>query len=475
MTVEHKVRTLIRLHRDVSIADDEEPGGGVVLRRPDASGRLGVLSTGVRAAMDQLASGPVAEADLLARVIEADGQRGAFGWQKMLRRLATSGLLERSVCQDGRVLATLRPIGAGRVDEGKVPEQARVKLSRFATTRAVDGALLVETPLSHLGVQLAAEAAPLLGMLARGGDADERAAGTALPRDAVAAVLGLLNTAALLVTGERDQEAEDRNLAQWSTVDLWQHRVSRGGGPAGRYGGTYPLKDRFDPLPAIAPAMGSRRVELKPVDVPGPADTLTLTGALDERRSVRAHDDASPLELEALGELLYRSVRTRSTFPMDGDEGCARPYPAGGALHELEVYPVITSCAGIEPGVWHYASAEHTLELVEEPGEAMRALVEQSRAASLMRTPPQVVLVITARFGRVLWKYEGMGYALTLKHVGVLYQTLYLVATAMGLGGCALGGGHADTFARATGIPALEQGSVGEFVVGSVGQERDRG
>jgi SagB-type dehydrogenase family enzyme len=475
MTMQDSVRTLISLHREVSIMDDRERSGGMILRRPNASGRLGVLSGGVRAAMDQIAAEPAAENDLLARVIETDGHRGALGWQKMVHKLATSGLLERSVCHDGRVLATLRPIATGPIGEGRAPEpEARIKLSRFATARAVDAALLVETPLSHLGVQLSAAATPLLSALARGGDAGEMAAKSALPQEAVTAVLGLFETAALLVTGEHDPEVEDRNLAQWSTVDLWQHRTSRGGGPAGHYGGTYPFKDQFEPLPAIAPAMGQRRVRLEPVDAPSAADTLTLTEALENRRSVRVHDDESPLTLDQLGELLYRSVRTKSTFPMDGDEGCARPYPAGGALHELEIYPVVTSCAGIEPGVWHYAAAEHALEFVEEPGEEMRALVEQSRAASLMESAPQVVLVVTARFGRVLWKYEGMGYALILKHVGVLYQTLYLVATAMGLGACGLGGGHADTFARATGIPALEQGSVGEFVIGSPGEDPGR-
>jgi len=60
-----------------------------------------------------------------------------------------------------------------------------------------------------------------------------------------------------------------------------------------------------------------------------------------------------------------------------------------------------------------------------------------------------------------------MAYALVLKDVGVLLQTFYLVATAMGLAPCALGGGDSDLFARASGLDWLVEGAVGEFVLGS--------
>ena len=79
----------------------------------------------------------------------------------------------------------------------------------------------------------------------------------------------------------------------------------------------------------------------------------------------------------------------------------------------------------------------------------------------------QVVLGITARFQRVSWKYERIAYALILKHVGVLYQTLYLVAAAMGLAPCAVGGGQAELLSRAIGSDYLAESPVGEFLLGS--------
>jgi SagB-type dehydrogenase family enzyme len=78
----------------------------------------------------------------------------------------------------------------------------------------------------------------------------------------------------------------------------------------------------------------------------------------------------------------------------------------------------------------------------------------------------QVLLILAARFPCLAWKYESIAYALTLKHVGVLYQTRYLAATAMGLAACAIGGGDADLFARAAGTDYYAETSVGEFLLG---------
>ncbi len=75
--------------------------------------------------------------------------------------------------------------------------------------------------------------------------------------------------------------------------------------------------------------------------------------------------------------------------------------------------------------------------------------------------------MVTSRFGRLSWKYSQIAYALTLKHVGVLYQTLYLVATALGLAPCALGSGDTTAAARALRLDWTEESTVGEFLIGS--------
>ena len=93
------------------------------------------------------------------------------------------------------------------------------------------------------------------------------------------------------------------------------------------------------------------------------------------------------------------------------------------------------------------------------------------RTASNATTIPvenlQVLVIVAARFQRIAWKYSSMAYAAILKHVGVMYQTMYLVATAMGLAPCGIGCGDSDLFARAAGTEYFAETSVGEFLLGS--------
>ena len=80
---------------------------------------------------------------------------------------------------------------------------------------------------------------------------------------------------------------------------------------------------------------------------------------------------------------------------------------------------------------------------------------------------PQILITIAARFGRISSKYSSIAYALILKDVGVLTQTLDLViATDMGLGGCAIGITNIDLFAKMTGVEFHVEGPVGQFAIG---------
>ena len=79
---------------------------------------------------------------------------------------------------------------------------------------------------------------------------------------------------------------------------------------------------------------------------------------------------------------------------------------------------------------------------------------------------PQILITIVARFGRVSWKYSSIAYALILKDVGALLQTFYIMATDMGLGGCAIGTTNIELFAKMTGLDFHVEGPVGQFALG---------
>jgi len=96
----------------------------------------------------------------------------------------------------------------------------------------------------------------------------------------------------------------------------------------------------------------------------------------------------------------------------------------------------------------------------------LEALLSGAKFAMDAPAPPQVLITIAARFGRISWKYCSIAYALILKDVGVLTQTLYLIATDMRLGGCAIGTTNIDLFAKMTGIEFHVEGAVGQFALG---------
>jgi SagB-type dehydrogenase family enzyme len=449
-----------RLRRDARLGLDEP--------RPFVATQAAAVPLGSdaqRATAQALANDSWTELDLLAEVIGRHGEGAAFPVQLLLQKLRAGGWLEYELLCEDAVLAVLRPLGHAPIAVDGAAARPPVRLSRFALLRAVDGAMQLESPCSTAAVVLPdARAVALVAALAKPADGlDELCDG--LPTEATHAVVGLLASAGMLA--DRDED-EDLRLAQWTLPDLLFHSANRAGRRAAGYGGTYRFEGRFAPLPAAAPRRSGPSVPLPVPDLAAVAAAdPPLTTVIESRRSVRTHDADAPITLSQLGELLYRTCRTKHVAATEHDEIASRPYPAGGSLYELEVYPVVTACEGLEPGLWHYASADHALEWVREPSTAVRAIVSEARFASTMTADPQVLLVITARFGRVMWKYESIGYALVLKHVGVLYQTLYLVATAMGLAACAVGGGNSDRFAAVSGCDYFSEASVGEFLIGS--------
>ena len=102
---------------------------------------------------------------------------------------------------------------------------------------------------------------------------------------------------------------------------------------------------------------------------------------------------------------------------------------------------------------------------------SFRLLQDAAESTSTPLIEIQILVILAARVPRLAWKYESIAYSLILKHVGVIFQSMYLAATAMGLAPCAIGGGDSDRFARATGLDYFTESSVGEFLLGSTRPE----
>lgn len=255
-------------------------------------------------------------------------------------------------------------------------------------------------------------------------------------------------------------------LIGWSFADRCIHARSRRGRHIGGYGGTFALRGMVSKPPALRPPTGRKKLKLWTPNLENITKSdPSFTAVLERRHSLREHDQV-PLTSQELAEFLYRTARVKQMIRADQYEVATRPYPSGGALHELEFYPLVNRCEGLSPALYHYDGANHSLEHITDPTAETQEILSDGMRSCGMRGEPHVLILLSARFLRVNWKYESIAYALILKNVGVAYQTMYLVATAMGLAPCALGGGSADLFCRATRTKYWEESSVGEFMLG---------
>lgn len=401
----------------------------------------------------------------------------------VVHRFDRLGLIRHTVADDHGPLLSLDPMSGRPFGlSGRSPIRGRtVVLSRFAFTSRSGDRLVLESPLSHYRATLwTPEVAGLLVLLAQDrGAEDERGSGTSGESGEVMSdCVDLLTHAGLAVPVDDIDDtnlsgadnAENRALAGWSFHDLLFHSRSRPGMHDYPIGRTYPLRGKLPPLPAV-PAPQGTRLPLATADIDrlGRQDS-PFTAVVERRRSVRRHG-TDPITLRALGEFLYRCARIRRIIPADPQAGIPyesseRPYPSGGGAYDIEIYVVACRCTGLDRGVYHYAPDAHALDQVAPASRWTRALVDDARTGSELAGDPQVLLVLTARFARLSWKYSGMAYATTLKNVGVLYQTMYLVAAAMNLAPCAIGTGNPALLARVLNLPYAEESSVGEFLLG---------
>jgi SagB-type dehydrogenase family enzyme len=429
----------------------------------------------IRGAVGRLARGGVsgkALVDLAERSSTQEPGMAAVQMTMLLFGFTQEGLLCRSVVAKGKPLVTSVPLAAYEVGgSDEISRRSHFVLSRLACARRDGERIVVESPLGASRVILhGARGVRLLGKLARPCRAADLSGGEkGIGERTALAVLELLWSAgALSPVGEggiAEEETRDA-LISWEFHDLFFHSRSRQGRHGQGYGGTLRFEGRFGPLPAIKPAMSGEAVELRKPDMAALEQRdSSFTRVLEERRSSRRQGER-PIALAQLGEFLYRVGRVRSMKTVNGEEYSERVYPSAGGAYELEFYLAIDRCGGLARGLYHYQPGEHRLYRLAGGEEDVERLLA-SAARTARSDKPQVLVVLAARFGRMARRYESLAYAMILKDVGVVFQTMYLVATAMGLAGCALGGGDSDVFARAAGVEYLEEGSVGEFMLGS--------
>lgn len=272
--------------------------------------------------------------------------------------------------------------------------------------------------------------------------------------------------------GLRSSEG-DSSLVLWDFHDLLFHARSTTGRHANPAGGVLAYAHLVEPLAAVRPPWPGKAVSLNKHAVPPSGAGSRVAALLRQRHSTRVFDQGHPITLLELSRFLDGTARiqSRDRLKYEGDnapvvEFAERPYPSGGASYELELYLAVDRCEGLVRGFYHYDADRHALVPIEVSARQLEAMLADAQFAINSPAAPQVLITIAARFGRVSWKYSAIAYALILKHVGVLIQTFYLMATDMKIGACAVGVADIDLFASMTGIEFHIEGSVGQIAIG---------
>jgi SagB-type dehydrogenase family enzyme len=449
--------------------------GNIVARFDGHSVGLGTFSAGAADRAEQLRAGlPLASFASGTRTIDKE-------ILLLVRRLALHGLLEYRLgrARNGEDQVVIEPQVPDYWPQAPQLGAADVLvLSRFAYLRRRGNDMVLESPRSGALFRICdPKVAAAIAMLSAPQPLKRFRRQDGFPGVELLALLVecriLFKLDATSDSGLRPDEGDD-NLVLWDFHDLLFHTRSTEGRHANPIGGVYPYAGVMPSPPSVRSRWPGTPIDLRELPASPPQPLSPAARLLRERHSIRSFDDQRPITLAELARFLDGAARVQSTWasPLDlGDGGpvveyAVRPYPSGGGSYGLELYLAVNRCEGLARGFYHYDAGGHALVPIGVRAHELDALLAGAEFAMDAPAAPQILIIIAARFGRTSWKYSSLAYALILKDAGVLTQTLYLMATDMGLGGCAIGTANIDLFARMTGIEFHTEGPVGQFALG---------
>jgi SagB-type dehydrogenase family enzyme len=448
--------------------------GNITARFNRHSVALGKFSAGAADRAQELRTG------LPLGSFASDGSVSSKEIDRLVRALASSGLLEYCLgnSRNGKNQVVIEPqVPDYWPRTSPLADADILALSRFAYMRRRGNEMVLESPRAGALFKICdPKIASAVAMLSAPQTIKRLRRKDDFPG---VELLALLVDCRILFKIDRAHESNLRaaegndDLVLWDFHDLLFHARSTEGRHANPTGGVFPYADAMPPLPAVRPRWPGKKIDLRkfsaPLEAISPAAKL-----LRERHSTRIFDDQRPITLAELARFLDGTARVQSRWRsrLDlGDEGpvvgyAARPYPSAGGSYELELYLAVDKCEGLQRGFYHYDAGAHALVPICVNTHALEALLTGAECAMGAPAAPQILITIAARFGRLSWKYSSLAYALILKDAGVLMQTLYVMATDMRLGGCAIGSANVDLFAKMTGIEFHVEGPVGQFAIG---------
>ena len=195
----------------------------------------------------------------------------------------------------------------------------------------------------------------------------------------------------------------------------------------------------------------AKKVPYPPLQKPLPEGTPTLINLpdpagielkepdlgqlLQERQSWRKYSKEA---LSAL-ELSFLLFATQGVLTELGDGYASRrPVPSAGARHSYETYLGVNRVEGLVPGTYRYLPFSHQLLLLEETDRLPGLLTEANLGQHFVGNAAVTFAWACIPY-RAEWRYMDHAHKNMLLDAGHICQNLYLAATALDLGTCAVG------------------------------------
>jgi SagB-type dehydrogenase family enzyme len=179
-------------------------------------------------------------------------------------------------------------------------------------------------------------------------------------------------------------------------------------------GERWPMGDSLPPVLADAPA--SRH------SLPLPTASLDLLEGLHRRRSSMGYFSPAPLACHQLAKVLASSMQGYSSDLGDSQ-----------SIRHTTLFCAVNHVEDVDPGVYYYDPARHTLEQVYE-GDVRAELQAALSIQMFDMFQVGLCLIPVANYERRLPIYGDRWYRVQNMEAGIIVQRLYLAAAALGLG-----------------------------------------
>lgn len=169
------------------------------------------------------------------------------------------------------------------------------------------------------------------------------------------------------------------------------------------------------------------------ISLPKPTSIQTpLTQSIIDRKSTRDFDKRNTVSLSKLSTLLFYSLGINPYR----EDSSYRFYPSGGARYPIEGYLISLDINGLDQYLYHYYVRTHILE------KLFPVTKKPLKKLFLYDFPLEAsgIIVLTGIMNRTTMKYKDRGYNYALLEAGHISQNIYLLASALNINCCSLGG-----------------------------------